>query len=364
MDNVITLKYPKIEAGLTQSTKVTFHSSSDFLKQIFEAGEGDLCDKLITLDSNVACLPLIKKYTQNTKVPLFLIGSGEGHKTMACVLDIVKCAIDHNLTRKATFIAIGGGVATDLTAFAASIFKRGVRVEFVPTTLLAMVDASIGGKTGCDDAGVKNIIGTFWPALKIDYCPQFLSTLSDADFRSGLAEAIKTALLFDEELLSIFQTQKSAIMTRDSGILAKVIERCALAKAKVVERDFREAGERRFLNLGHTFAHALESYFGFSKVTHGEAVAWGIVRAAFMAVNLGVASEGYATAVESLIRDYGFDTSAKCSVNDKDFARKLVTFMHSDKKNTGRLVTFVLQKEIFSTEVRQVSDEEIVKVLK
>lgn len=364
MEKTFTVTYPKIEAGLTAKTLINFCLDKAFLKEIFDEGSDVFCDKLIAIDKTVAALPFISEYVQKTKVPLVFIPSGEEYKTMESVLEIVKCAVSHNLTRRATFIAIGGGVATDLTAFAASIFKRGVKVHFVPTTLLAMVDASIGGKTGCDCKGVKNIVGTFWPAAELDYYTEFLETLSDKDFRSGLAEAIKTALLFDEQLLETFRTQKSAVMTRDKETMTFIIERCAKAKATVVEADFREAGKRRFLNLGHTFAHALESYFEFSSISHGEAVAWGIVRVARLALNLGVANDEYAKSVELLIKEYGFDTRAKAGVESEDFGKKLLAFMHSDKKNTGRKVTVVLQQKLFSTTVQEVEDEEILKVLK
>ena len=242
---------------------------------------------------------------------LIILGSGESYKTIESVLTIVKDAVDSGFARKDLFVGIGGGVICDLTGFAASLFKRGAKVQFVPTTLLAMVDASIGGKTGCDFENYKNMIGSFFPAQQIHIYPEFVQSLSKEQYRSGLAEALKTALLYDSDLYQIIKTEKTKILNRDSKIIDTIIQKCAKAKANVVQEDFTEKNIRMYLNLGHTFGHALETIIGLGKIAHGDAVAWGIGRVLELCAKKEICKESYKAEVFEVLQSYGLCKNGK-----------------------------------------------------
>ena len=194
---------------------------------------------------------------------------------------------------------------------------RGAQLELVPTTLLAMADAAIGGKTGVDFGNYKNCIGTFYPAQKIHIAVSALEALPESEFRSGLAEVFKTALLYAPKLFQIMAEKRDAVLSRDGELLLEVVKRCVQAKAHVVERDLRESGERMYLNLGHTFGHALESVAGFGEVSHGDAVAWGIARALELGKRLGITDPGYIADVIPVLESYGVVIHARASGNNE-----------------------------------------------
>ena len=187
-----------------------------------------------------------------------------------------------------------------------------------PTTLLAMVDACLGGKTGIDFLGYKNLVGTFYPASLIVVAPAGLRSLPEQEFRAGIAEAIKTAIIGDRALFDLLRDAKTEIDARDDGILAKIVRRSLAVKGRIVEEDPMESGIRAKLNLGHTFGHALESATGFSSWRHGEAVAWGIGRAIALGLRLGLTDRPFAEEVEALLRLYGFrlDVHDRISAHD------------------------------------------------
>lgn len=377
MENNFNIKYPAVFAADCEESSVSFCPTiSDALSKAAFCEDG--VRKLFVIDSNVekAFHELLFESTNKcaqegafrspslaTPYSTVVIPSGERYKTMDSVLMIIEMAIKLGFNRNDKFVAIGGGVVCDMTAFAASIYKRGVGVDFVPTTLLAMVDAAIGGKTGCDHKAYKNMIGAFWPAKNIYYCTPFLRTLPNSEYLSGMAEAIKTALLYDADMVATFENNADKITARDPTLLTYIINRCAHAKASVVERDFRERGDRRMLNLGHTFAHALETYEGLGGLSHGCAVAWGITRAARLSQLLQLCDSIYSDRVTALMASYGYNTSATASHGEADFADKIIDAMHKDKKNTSDKVTFVLQEDICNNVIMEVSDNMIRQVL-
>jgi len=309
----------------------------------------------------------------NPNAPLVVIDAGEEHKTMANIERILQCALKTGLARDSLFVGFGGGVITDMTAFAASLYMRGAKVELVPTTLLAMADAAIGGKTGIDFGNFKNCVGTFYPAQKIHIAISALRTLSETEYRSGLAEVFKTALLYAPKLFQIMAERRDEIMVRDEELLLEVVKRCVQAKAHVVERDLRESGERMYLNLGHTFGHALESVAGFGNVTHGDAVAWGIARALALGIKLGITDEAYVADVLPVLESYGWSSApihpalaskiASGELTADEISHALLQAMKNDKKKKSGAVRFVLQREINSTLVSEVSDADVLAVL-
>lgn len=306
-------------------------------------------------------------------VPLVIIDAGEEQKTLANIELILSAALTAGLARDSLFIGFGGGVITDMTAFAASLYMRGAQLELVPTSLLAMADAAIGGKTGVDFGNFKNCIGTFYPAQKIHISVAVLNSLSEKEYRSGLAEVFKTALLYAPKLFQIMAERRDAILSRDRELLLEVVKRCVQAKAHVVERDLKETGERMFLNLGHTFGHALESVAGFGTITHGDAVAWGIARSLALGARLGITDGEYINDVLPVLKSYGWSADALHPVMSarvrggtlpaEALAPLLLAAMKNDKKKKSGNIRFVIQREINSTLVTEVSDADVLAVL-
>ena len=266
------------------------------------------------------------------------LAPGEEAKNTASLFRILDAAFNLKLDRSGEMIAFGGGVLTDLTGLAASLFKRGCSVVFYPTTLLAMIDASVGGKTGIDYRGLKNMIGTFYPAREVRIDLNFLKTLPENEYRSGLGEAIKTAMLGDRELFDILLRESDAVAAREEGVLREIVSRCVKVKARFVREDFREKGIRAYLNWGHTFAHAFEAVCGLGSLTHGEAVVWGIDKGLKAADLIGRGNAAYAEAFEELVNKYGFAVETPVP----DFEGFCEALSQDKKKNGGDLL-FVLQ---------------------
>jgi len=365
------ISYPSIYAG-TEKSEITFLPGKPDLSLVYNPGAADAdCRRFFVTDATVASLECMRDFTAKFDDGvcgndcLLILGSGEPFKTIESVLSIITSAIDAGFTRKDVFVGIGGGVICDLTAFAASLFKRGAAVELVPTTLLAMVDASIGGKTGCDYQNYKNMIGSFFPARKLYYWSEFVQYLPENQYNSGLAEAFKTALLFDKDMYNIFKNESEKLNARDPATLEIIINKSVRAKAAVVEKDFTEQGMRATLNLGHTFGHALESVAGLGKITHGAAVAWGIGRAVTLSFKKEYCREAFMNEIFDVLKLYGWDTSAvPGAIFGGGSGERILAVMHKDKKNLTSKVRLILQKGLQNTSIEEVTDAEILSVLK
>ena len=369
-DSSFDLVFP--ENSGCDNTQINFYCGPCNLDEIYFAGDDSpYPSRLFVTDETIAKLDCMKDFVSKFKESrrgndtLLILGAGEKYKTIESVLKIVSTALDANYNRNCLFVAIGGGVICDMTGFAASMFKRGVDAEFVPTTLLADVDASIGGKTGCDFSSYKNMIGAFYPAKKIHIWPSFVKTLPEKEFISGLAEAVKTAFLFSKEMCDLLKNNREKVLSRDEKILFKVISECAKAKASIVHEDFKEKGRRAFLNLGHTFGHALESVAGLGKVTHGEGVAWGMGRAIALSEKLGLCTKNFADDCKQILESYGYCTQKQHpAISDRDID-KIISAMHKDKKNSSsRGTKVILQSDWQNTIIREVSDQDIDSVLR
>ena len=364
------ITYPSVHPG-TDVTQIEFHTETPDLRQFFLPEENNPQKRCFVTDATVATLPYMQTFVSQFDDGrcgsdlLIILGSGEPYKTIESVLSIVETALENGFSRNDLFVGIGGGVICDLTGFAASLYKRGAAVQFVPTTLLSMVDASIGGKTGCDFKSYKNMIGSFFPAQKICYFLEFISTLSEAQFRSGLAEAFKTALLYDAELYDMFRTKSSQILSREPETICTIIQKCSKAKAEVVEKDFTEKNIRKHLNLGHTFGHALETLAGLGTVTHGDAVAWGIGRAVSLSAKLDFCKESYKDEVLHILSLYGWDINPVPKIaSGGGISERLIQIMHKDKKNKSDKISIVLQRGLTDTFTQEVEDGDILPVLR
>ncbi len=364
------INYPAIYSG-TESSKITFYDGIPDLVSLYKPGEDKGARYFFVTDSTVGTLPCMENFVQKFddgkcgNDSLLILGSGEKYKTIDTVLEIITTALSYGFNRKDIFVGIGGGVICDITAFAASIFKRGVKVEFVPTTLLAMVDASVGGKTGCDLSNYKNMIGTFYPAAKLSYFPEFIQYLPENQFKSGLGEVLKTAILFDKDLYKILKDESEKVLARDRETLMKVIPACVEAKGRIVEKDFTEKGERAFLNLGHTFGHAYETICGLGNITHGEAVAWGIGRMAELSAIKDFCMNSYKEEIFDLLRKYDFDCSSVPQlVRGGGIGERFIEVMRMDKKNESNKIRVILQKGLCDTFISEIEDKDILLAFK
>lgn len=286
-----------------------------------------------------------------------VLATGEQSKQWASAEAVLRRCAEAGLGRDGTVAGVGGGVVCDLAAFAASLYMRGCGLALVPTTLLAMVDASVGGKTGIDFGGWKNLVGTFYPARLVLAATGCLGSLPDRELLSGVAEAVKTAVVGDPGLLEILERRRQDILERDQDLLGEVVRRCLAVKGRIVEQDPVETGVRALLNLGHTFGHALESATGFSVWTHGEAVAWGMGRALAAGELLGITDRAFAGDLCRLLAAWGFRLDA--AVRGEELAPGLLR----DKKRRGGRLRLVIPRAPGDCVVREVDERDVWRVL-
>ena len=292
---------------------------------------------------------------------LLVIEAGEDQKTPATVAKIHDAAFAQQLERSSLMLALGGGVVGDMTGFAAATWLRGVGVVQVPTTLLAMVDAAIGGKTGVNHPGGKNLIGAFHQPKLVLIDPNTLSTLPDREFRAGMAEVIKYGILGDPELFELLESSSDLSSAKgvSPALLETILERSAAAKARVVAADEKEGGLRAILNYGHTFGHVVETLCGYGSWLHGEAVAIGMVAVGELAVLRGDWSRDDCDRQHALIAAAGLPTAWP----NLDPEAVLKTLQGDKKVQDGQL-RFVMPTAIGNVEIRNdISREQILRCL-
>lgn len=274
------------------------------------------------------------------RVTPHLIPAGEPHKTLDLIQKVYDTALKNGLERSSTLVALGGGVVGDMTGFAAATWLRGVNFVQVPTSLLAMVDAAIGGKTGVNHPQGKNLIGAFYQPRLVLIDPQVLKTLPEREFRAGMAEVIKYGIIWDADLFAQLEASDKldCIDNISEELLQTILSRSCQAKADVVSKDEKEAGLRAILNYGHTVGHAVESLTGYSLMVHGEAVAIGMVIAGDLAAKLGMWSEEAAQRQQALIEKAGLPTH----IPDRLEKEAIMETLKTDKKVQAGKVRFVL----------------------
>lgn len=270
---------------------------------------------------------------------------GERFKTLDTVADLARKMIKRGVDRKTLVVAFGGGVVGDVAAFLASIYMRGLEVVQVPTTFLAQVDASIGGKTGVDLREGKNLLGTFHQPRAVLVDPAVLATLPDREFRAGLYEALKCGLIRNRGIFDYMEQNRERILQRDPEALEWLIAECVNVKAEVVVADEHDNGVRRILNFGHTIGHALEAETGYKQFLHGEAVAWGMVAASMIAAAMQKTDADTARRIISSV--LALAPLPKVEPRGKRIARRLL----NDKKTLSGVVHFVLPTELGKVEV-------------
>ena len=299
---------------------------------------------LVVSDSQVA--PLYVQRVQaalaaarpGAKLALHVFDAGEASKTLANFSGVIDALAALGATRDACIYALGGGVVGDLAGFAAACWMRGIDVVQLPTTLLAMVDSSVGGKTAVDIAQGKNLVGAFHPPCAVIADTAALRTLPPRELRAGFAEVIKYGAIVDAPFLDWLDADADGLLAGDDAVLAEAIARSCAHKAAIVERDPFERGERALLNFGHTFGHAIETEQGYGGLNHGEAVAVGMVLAARLSTLLGLADAADGERLRALLARFGLPTTLPPDLDPV----ALVARMRLDKKAQGSGLRFVL----------------------
>lgn len=288
-----------------------------------------------------------------------IVPAGEASKNMGTLAALCEDLLGLGVERGDIVIALGGGVIGDLAGFAASVLRRGVRFVQIPTTLLAQVDSSVGGKTGVNTRQGKNLIGAFHQPSLVLADTNVLSTLSKREMRAGYAEVVKYGLLGDAPFFDWLEAHWQSLFGNDASILTEAVQRSVAAKAAIVARDETETGDRMLLNLGHTFGHALEAWAGFSqRLLHGEAVAIGMAQAFRFSESQGLAPKGTAARVEGHLKLVGLPTRVRDIPGPgKPDVDTLVKLMAQDKKVKAGRLTFILVRGIGQSFVTREVDE-------
>jgi 3-dehydroquinate synthase len=294
----------------------------------------------LVTNSTLAALyaPTIERWEKELSLVKILIPDGEKYKSLSTWESIIDALLGVRLDRKSVVLAFGGGVVGDITGFAAACYLRGVAYVQIPTTLLAMVDSSVGGKTGVNHPSGKNLIGAFHQPALVWADTDYLNTLPSREYVAGYAELFKYAFIGEEEMFSFMATRHGDMMTRKKDALIEGIKKSISIKADVVRRDEREeSGDRAMLNFGHTFAHSLERFFRFSGILHGEAVLWGIACACDLGMRVGSVPEGALGDYASLLKKL-----PRVTLPGKPDIEKIYEGMLTDKKNAQGKIHFIL----------------------
>ena len=304
----------------------------------------------------------VKKYLSTVfkEVSVFLFPAGEKSKNLETIQRLYRHLIETHVDRKDLLVALGGGVTGDMTGFAAATCLRGIDFIQIPTTLLAQVDSSIGGKTGVDFDQYKNMVGAFCQPRLVYMNIRLLSALSEDQFACGMAEVLKTALIYDREYYSWIRAHKEEILSRNPHFLTPMIRRSCEIKSLVVEQDPTEQGLRAILNFGHTIGHAIEKLMDF-KMLHGQCVAIGMVGAAYLSWKRGWLTDGELSEIKESISEFGLPVSiAEGELSAED----ILAAARSDKKvEQGKLKFILLSKPGKSVIDKAVTDQELLSAI-
>ena len=331
-------------------TTQTFSFSTVTVKYYFDASF-DLLQKLVPIEQTVLLTDenIFSKHKKRFKGwRTIVIKAGEAHKNQSTVDDIIEQLIETGADRKTTLIGIGGGVITDITGYVAGIFLRGISFGFVPTSILAMVDASVGGKNGVDVGLYKNMVGLIRQPSFILYDYSLLKTLPKEEWINGFAEIIKHASIKDAAMFKILEASKLITFQKEVKAIAKLIQRNVLIKTKVVVNDEFESGERKLLNFGHTLGHAIENLY---QIPHGHAISIGMGLAGTLSEKLNGFKEK--ERVIRLLKQYGLPPQFEF---DKERAFDILL---KDKKKAGQHISFILLKKIGKAEIKLICLEDL-----
>lgn len=285
-----------------------------------------------------------------------IIRPGEKSKSWQEAEIILNKILEKNLSRNSALLALGGGITGDLAGFVAALYKRGMTFIQVPTTLLAQVDSSVGGKVAVNHPLGKNMLGTFYQPAAVWADLSTLQTLPQAEWVAGLAEVLKYAVIKDEAFFYFLEEQADKIWSRDAEVVPHIIRRCCQIKAQVVGEDERDEGLRNILNFGHTIGHALEKATGFTEYRHGEAVAVGMVGALYLAELLGMVNRESTDRVKRLLEQWQLPTTFSSSLIED-----VLTSLQYDKKSLGKQPVFILPERLGKVVIKRDISREIIK---
>lgn len=341
----------------TSANKYNVHVKNDILNDVGEIVK-DLCADgakvMIVSETNV--FPIYGEVVENSlksagfKTFSFIFEAGEMSKQIQTVYEIYEALSDNHFTRSDIILTLGGGVAGDMGGFAAATFLRGIGFVQVPTSLLAQVDASVGGKTGVDLPCGKNLVGAFHQPLAVISDPKTLKTLPDYYFNDGMGEIIKYGCIADSNL---FSSLKSSININE---MTDIIVRCIEIKKEVVEEDTLDTGRRMVLNFGHTFGHAIEKLYNFTGIAHGEAVGIGMIIAVKIGEALGLTKQGVTQEITDILKLYNLPITCKFSLNE------LIDATLLDKKSLGDTLNIILIKNIGESFIYKTTRDELKKL--
>jgi len=331
-----------VPAPAAGSYKVTI--GSDILASVWEKIEADFgrYKKFVVTDENLVSAGHLQRLLSGRNVPAYVITPpGEISKNIDTVVSIIETMEKAYLGRDTLVVALGGGTVGDIAGFAASAFKRGVPVVHLPTTTVAQADSAIGGKTGVDSSMSKNAFGAFWHPAAVYIDVATLTTLDQRQYRAGLIESVKHALIADSEYFEFIEKKMDAILERDTAVLEQIALRNCRIKGNVVEKDPNEENLRRILNYGHTIGHAVESAGGY-ELLHGEAVAIGIVGAGLIEIELGLGQAGRLGKIRGTLEKLGVPVKLPAEMSQN----MLIDLIRRDKKAVNKWPKFVLISRI------------------
>jgi 3-dehydroquinate synthase len=334
----------KIKIPTIKERNYTIKIGADFLGSLWGQIENDFNqpNKFIITDKNLVSAGHLEKLSGRRDIPAYVISpAGETSKTFNTVIAIVEAMEKACFGRDSLVVALGGGTVGDIAGFAASVFKRGVPIVHIPTTTIAQADSSVGGKTGVDSSISKNAFGTFWHPSAIYIDVATLATLDDRQFRAGLVESVKHALIADSKYFGFLESNLDAVLSRKFDVLEKLAFYNCKIKGSIVEADPTEKNQRRMLNYGHTVGHAVEAASGF-ELLHGEAVAVGIMAAGLIELEMGLSRSDQLDKIRRIFEKLGVPVKLPPNLAENN----LINLMKHDKKAVGKWPRFVLLSEI------------------
>lgn len=337
----------KVKVGLDErSYEVTYHSSLDELSS--ELPDFSSGHHIIITDAAVYShySSFIEKAFRG--VDIITIEAGENSKNLQTIEELAEQLVEKGADRRSILWAIGGGVVGDITGFLSSVYMRGTMFMQIPTTLLAMVDSSVGGKTGVNLKSGKNLVGNFHQPSHVYICTDFLKTLPEKQVRAGMAEVVKSSLIKSRMFFAYISDHVPAILNREGEVMQTLSHESVKIKASIVEKDETEAGVRALLNFGHTLGHAIEAYLDYSKLLHGEAVSIGMAFAAYLSVRRGMLSHDKFELIDDLLGNLNLPRrmSDIPGFSLPEGLNRLVDRMKADKKNRSGEIRMVLLKSI------------------
>lgn len=341
-------------------TKILVGSQKEMLKELQRETVALKNGFLVVTNRRIAGLYKNSYFEKIEKIPgyrgRFLIPDSERAKDIKIAQQLYDKLISVRLDRSSLLVAFGGGVCTDLTGFAASTYMRGIRWIAMPTTLLAQVDAAIGGKTAINHLKGKNLIGTFWHPLKVTVDSALLQTLGKKEIANGLAEMIKTGMIGDVGIISEIEKNTEKILNAQKSIIEPLIIRCIKIKARIVQEDERDNGRRNVLNFGHTIAHAIETHGRYNKISHGKAVALGMLFATNYAEKRSICETDTTSRLKALLQKVGIITD-KIRLDPGE----LIPIMNLDKKRKDKKIRFVLPEKAGRVIIKSITPENLKK---